>query len=460
LLVNGNAVPDLGNPQDPADNIFREQGKFDLQNVTNQKIISVGNQLNPARVIGLIDFITATVDTPSQIGVSSRFADLEGHWSVAFVEALVSKGFINGFPDGTFQPATPITRAQYAAVITKTFQLPESKQLDRFKDVKSNFWAAKAIASAAENGFLTGFPDGTFRPENNLTKIQALVSIVNGLKLSGGNPNVLMVYRDRAQIPSYATKTATVATQKLLVVNYPQPDQLEPLREITRAEVAALIYQALLAIGQENPLPCSYIVKPETEIPSFTDIVGHWAEPFIRALVSMNLSQGFADGTYQPDQAMTRAQYTALIATAFNPPAKRPSPEFTDIPKDFWAANAIEIAARGGFVGGFSDRTFRPNQKVQRLQIIVSLVNGLGLSATNQKTLTYKDQHKIPEYAQTAVTIATQQKIIVNYPDPNLLAPTREATRAEVAAMVYQALVASQRTKIINSPYIVLQISN
>ena len=460
LIVNGNAVPDLGNPQDPADNIFREQGKFDLQNVTNQKIISVGNQLNPARVIGAIEFITATVDTPSQIGVSSRFADLEGHWSVAFVESLVSKGFINGFPDGTFQPATPITRAQYAAVITKTFQLPESNQLDRFKDVKSNFWAAKAIASAAENGFLSGFPDGTFRPENNLTKIQALVSIVNGLKLSGGNPNILMVYRDRAQIPSYATKTATVATQKLLVVNYPQPDQLEPLREITRAEVAALIYQALVAIGQENPLPCSYIVKPETEIPSFCDIVGHWAEPFIRALVSMNLTQGFADGTYQPDQAMTRAQYTALIATVFNPPAKRPSPEFTDIPKDFWAANAIEIAARGGFVGGFSDRTFRPQQKVQRLQIIVSLVNGLGLSATNQKTLIYKDQHKIPEYAQTAVTIATQQKIIVNYPDPNLLAPTREATRAEVAAMVYQALVASQRTKIINSPYIVLQVGN
>lgn len=460
LLVNGNAVPDLGNPQDPADNIFREQGKFDLQNFTNQKIISVGNQLNPARVMGSIDFITATVNTPSQIGVSSRFADLEGNWSVAFVEALVSKGFISGFPDGTFQPASPITRAQYAAVITKTFQLPESNQLDRFKDVKSNFWAAKAIASAAENGFLTGFPNGTFRPENNLTKIQALVSIVNGLKLSGGNPNILMVYRDRAQIPSYATKTAAVATQNLLVVNYPQPDQLEPLREITRAEVAALIYQALVAIGAENPLSCAYIVKPETEIPSFSDLVGHWAEPFIRALVGMNLIQGFADGTFQPDEVMTRAQYTALIAAAFNPAAKRPSPEFTDIPKDFWAAKAIEVAARGGFVGGFSDRTFRPQQKVQRLQIIVSLVNGLGLSATNQKTIIYKDQNKIPEYAQTAVTIATQQKIIVNYPDPNLLAPTREATRAEVAAMVYQALVASQRTKIINSPYIVLQISN
>ena len=460
LLIAGNAVPDLGSPQDPADNIFREQGKFDLQNVTDQKIISVGNQLSLPQVIGAIDFIAATADTPSQIGVSSRFADLEGHWAAAFVEALVSKDIISGFPDGTFQPATPITRAQYAALMTKTFQLPESNQLDKFKDVKSDFWAAKAIASAGDRGFLKGFPDGTFRPENNLTKIQALVSIVNGLNLSGGNPNVLMVYSDRAQIPSYATSAVTVATQKLLVVNYPQPDQLEPLREITRAEVAVLIYQALVATGQENPLPSAYIVKPETEIPSFSDIVGHWAEPFIRALVSMNLTQGFADGTYQPDQAMSRAQYTALIATAFNPPAKRPSPEFTDIAKDFWAANAIEIAARGGFVGGFSDRTFRPTQNVQRLQVIVSLVNGLGLVASDQKTLTYIDQEKIPEYARTAVTIATQQKIILNYPDPNLLAPTREATRAEVAAMVYQALVTSQRTKVINSPYIVLHISN
>ena len=460
LLINGNAIPDLGSPQDPADNIFREQGKFDLQNVTKQKIISVGNQLNVPQVIGAIDFIAATADTPSQIGVSSRFADLEGHWAAAFVEALVSQDIISGFPDGTFQPATPITRAQYAALITKTFQLPKSNQLDKFKDIKPDFWAAKAIASTADRGFLKGFPDGTFRPGNNITKIQALVSIVNGLNLSGGNPNVLMVYRDRAQIPSYATNATTVATQKLLVVNYPQPDQLEPLREITRAEIAVLIYQALVATGQENPLPSAYIVKPETEIPSFSDIVGHWAEPFIRALVSMNLTQGFADGTYLPDQAMTRAQYTALIAAAFNPPAKRPSPEFTDIAKDFWAANAIEIAARGGFVGGFSDRTFRPTQNVQRLQVIVSLVNGLGLVATDQKTLTYIDQEKIPEYARTAVTIATQQKIIVNYPDPNLLAPTREATRAEVAAMVYQALVTSQRTKVINSPYIVLHISN
>ncbi|HLO88586.1 MAG TPA: S-layer homology domain-containing protein [Nostocaceae cyanobacterium] len=455
LLINGNAYPDLGHPQDPADNIFREQGEFDLQNLTSQKIISVGNLINPTQVKGLVDFLSATAETPSQLGMSSSFADLDGHWATAFVEALVSKGLITGFPDGTFQPATPITRAQYAALIAKTFQLPESK-VNKFKDIKSDFWAASAIASAAENGFVGGYPDGTFRPGQNLTKIQALVSLVNGLKFSGGNPNVLTVYRDRAQIPSYATNAVAVATQKLLVVNYPEPEELEPMREITRAEVAVLIYQALVATGKEQAISSPYIVKPDTDIPSFTDLVGHWAEAFIRALVSMNLTQGFADGSYKPDQVMTRAQYAALISAAFNPTAKREAPEFTDIPPNFWAAAAIQTAAKGGFVSGFSDRTFRPNQNVQRLQVMVSLVNGLGLPPSDDKSLlVYSDRKIIPAYATSAIATATQQKIVVNYPDPKLLAPTREATRAEVAAMVYQALVAINRAKPINSSYVV-----
>ncbi|MBD2293441.1 S-layer homology domain-containing protein [Anabaena sphaerica FACHB-251] len=447
LLINGNAVPDLGKPQDPADNIFRDHKDFDLQNLSSQQVTSVGNQLNPAQVKGVVKFIAATADTPSQV-ISTSFSDLDGHWATAFVEALVNKGFISGFPDGTFQPATPITRAQYAALITKTFQLSASNKLDRFKDVKTDFWAASAIASAADGGFLSGFPDGTFRPGQNLTKVQAIVSIVNGLKFSGSNPNGLNVYSDRAQIPSYAINAVTLATQKLLIINYPQLELLEPLREITRAEVAALIYQALVARGQAEVIPSLYIVKPDTEIPSFSDLVGHWAEPFIRALVSMNLTQGFADGSYQPDKPMTRAQYTALIAAAFNPTPKRPVTEFTDVPGDFWAAKAIQIAASGGFVGGFSDRTFRPHQNVQRIQVIVSLVNGLGLPAANSDLLiAYTDRKSIPEYARTAIATAIQQNIIINYPDPKLLAPTRDATRAEVAAMIYQALVVLKRVK-------------
>ncbi len=152
------------------------------------------NQLSPTQVKGLVEFIAATVDTPSQVGISSSFSNLDGHWAAAFVQVLVNRGFISGFPDGTFQPSTTITSAQSAALITNTFQLPDSNYLNKFKDVRTDFWAAGAIVNAANGGFLGGFPDGTFPPGRNLTKVQAIVYIVNGLKCSGSNPNGLRVY--------------------------------------------------------------------------------------------------------------------------------------------------------------------------------------------------------------------------------------------------------------------------
>jgi parallel beta-helix repeat protein len=456
LLVNGNASPDLGSTQDPAGNIFRDNVEFDVQNATSQKLVSAGNQLNPTQVKGLIELIATIEDMPKQVAVVTSFADMAGHWAVGFVEALVRKGLINGFPDGTFQPEAAITRAQYAAVVAKSFQLTANQERRNFIDIQPDFWAASAINSATEMNFISGYPDGTFRAGQNLTKIQAIVSIVNGLKLNGGNPNVLGIYSDRAQIPSYATNTVAAATQKLLVVNYPQTELLEPLRDITRAEVAALIYQTLVAISKENAIASPYIVNPDVEISSFTDLRGHWAEAFIRGLVSMNLTHGFADGSYQPNKPMTRAQYAALVANAFNPTPKRPAAEFTDVSKGFWGYNAIKIAASGGFVGGFSDRTFRPDQNVQRLQVIVSLVNGLSLPPAHSEVLkVYSDRNTIPESARTAVATATQQKIAINYPEPKQIQPLRQATRGEVAAMVYQALVAIGRISPINSTYIV-----
>ncbi|MEA5557266.1 S-layer homology domain-containing protein [Nodularia spumigena] len=457
MLVNGDAIPDLGNNQDAAGNIFLNNNLYDLHNNTPQPLVSAGNQLNPTQVKGRVDFIAVLEDHPRSIsGSSSIFSDLAGHWTADFVEALVQRGAISGFPDGTFAPDSPINRAQYAAIIAKTFKLQIRNLGSKFTDVNSSFWAASAISQTAEMGFISGFPDRTFRPGQNLTKVQAIVSIVNGLKLTGGNPQVLNVYRDRTQIPSYATNAVAIATQSLLVVNYPQTEQLEPLRDITRGEVATLIYQALVAKSQEKAIASPYIVSPDVNIPGFTDISGHWAEPFIRGLASMNLTHGFADGSYQPDKPMTRAEYAALVAVAFNPAPKRPPFNFTDISPDFWADEALQIASRGGFISGFNDRTFRPAENVQRIQVILSLVNGLTLpTADNNALLTYTDSQTIPNYARQAVVTATQQRIVVNYPNPKQLVPTREATRAEVAAMVYQALVAIQRASRINSTYIV-----
>jgi parallel beta-helix repeat protein len=457
LLLNGNANPDLGSSQDPAGNIFRDNHEYDIQNATSIKIVSAGNFLNPTLVKGLVDFVAITIDNPRELAINSSFPDLNGHWAAPFIEAIYEKGLISGFPDGTFAPEAPITRAQYAAIVSKTFQLPLKNKNRIFTDINSKFWAASAIYQGAGMGFISGFPDGSFRPNQNLTKAQAIVSIVSGLKLKGGNPNILAMYDDRAQIPSYATNTMAIATQKLLVVNYPQTEYLQPLQEISRAEVVALIYQALVALGKQKAIVSPYIVKPDADtMPSFSDLTGHWAEPFIRSLASLDLTTGFADGTYQPDIPMTRAQYAALIVKAFNPTPKHLVNDFLDVSAKSRNYKPIKAAAQAGFVGGFSDGTFRPQENVQRLQIIVSLVNGLSLTAAHGSALqNFTDSQNLAKYAWKAVATATQQRIVVNYPDPKKLEPKREATRAEVAAMVYQALVAIKRISPINSPYII-----
>jgi len=461
LVITGNARPDLGSSQDPAGNILRDNGQVDLQNSTSMTLVSVGNQLNPARVQGQIILGSSLVPAPL-IG-PAQFSDLGGHWGAAFIQGLVTKNLIRGFPDGTFKPEASITRAEYAAIIAKTFDLPRQRGTGTgvFTDVSANFWASTAISQAAAMGFVSGFPDGTFRPQQNLTRVQALVSLVSGLGLHGGNPDLLKFYGDRAQIPSYATEDMATATQRRLVVNYPKPNQLEPMRNITRAEVAALIYQALVATGKAEAIASPYIVNPDPHIASFADIQEHWAGDFIRPLGSLNLITGFADGSFKPDEPLNRAQYAALVVKIFNPTPIRPTIQFIDIPADFWALPMISQAYCSGFLSGFPDQTFHPQQNLRRIELVTSLGTGLSLPNADVNILEiYEDRDTIPAYAKPVVAAATQAGIVVNYPKPTLLQPKQEATRAEAIAFVYQALVRTGRVNAISSPYIVSTLTS
>ncbi|MDF0552964.1 DUF1565 domain-containing protein [Kamptonema sp. UHCC 0994] len=280
LTVTVKSLPDIGTGQDAGGNIWLDNGQFDLQNATSFKILSVGNQLTATRVKGLVDFSGTATPTPSPTPTPTpsptptptpsptptptpggvKFSDISGNWGKDFIERLAAKNIVSGFPDGTFKPNDSLTRAQYAALLAKAFELTPRRAGTNFKDVAADFWGKDAIEKANKGGFVAGFPDGTFRPNQNLTRAEAIVSLVNGLQLTGGNLNAVSVYGDRAQIPSYATDEVATATERKIVVNYPNRNQLSPMREINRAEICALIYQALVAIGRADAINSPYIV--------------------------------------------------------------------------------------------------------------------------------------------------------------------------------------------------------
>ncbi len=169
-------------------------------------------------------------------------------------------GIINGYPDGTFRPDNQLNRAEFAALVVRAFQMTSKRQPTNFKDVESDFWAKSLIETANRAEFLSGYPDLTFRPQQYLTREQAFVAVISGLGLSGGMSSFLSAYEDRGDISNYALEELATATEKGMVVNYPRRDRLEPKRNITRAEVGAIIYQALVFQGEAASINSPYIV--------------------------------------------------------------------------------------------------------------------------------------------------------------------------------------------------------
>lgn len=228
-------------------------------------VLSLSAKTTAFVALGSVAFVGLGLPASAQ---TTDFTDVgSGYWARPFIESLASEQIIAGFPDGTFRPDQPVTRAQFAAIVRNAFDQPLDRTAPRFSDVSSSYWASAAIADAYGQGFLSGYPNGAFQPEQQIPRVQALVALANGLDYSprGSVNEVLGVYRDRGQIPSYGEGPVAAATENKLVVNYPNVDTLQPQRTATRADVAAFIYQALVAQGRMPALQAgqsanSYIV--------------------------------------------------------------------------------------------------------------------------------------------------------------------------------------------------------
>ncbi|MDY6939649.1 MAG: S-layer homology domain-containing protein [Cyanobacteriota bacterium] len=188
------------------------------------------------------------------------FDDIKTHWARPFIENLAVNGIVAGFPDGTFRPDAPVTRAEFAALVSQALRGSYERSPQEFVDVPVDYWAYDAIQSAYEQAFLSGYPDGMFSPNQAIPRVQAIASIAGGMDFVADTLDVLSIYTDAWEIPDYAQPTVAAATQWGLIVNYPRLHRLEPNRPATRGEIAAFIYQA--RFGSDRFIDSPYIVTP------------------------------------------------------------------------------------------------------------------------------------------------------------------------------------------------------
>jgi hypothetical protein len=201
----------------------------------------------------------ATAPGTKQDGATS-LSDISGNWAEPFIRVLTEKGIIAGYKDGTFRPDQPVTRAEFAALIRRAFpDAPEVNSKKTFRDVPPGYWAADAIAKASSIGFLAGDPSGTFRPADNIKRIESLVSLVNGTKLqaNGTVANIDELFSDTPQVPVFGRNALVAAAQRCVAVSVSYPDgrNFNPTGEATRSDVAAFLHQTLVAADRLPKLP-------------------------------------------------------------------------------------------------------------------------------------------------------------------------------------------------------------
>ncbi|QTH40678.1 S-layer homology domain-containing protein [Cohnella sp. LGH] len=184
------------------------------------------------------------------------YHDMEGHWAQEIVNDMGSRMVIEGTGSGTFSPDRDITRAEFAAIVVRGLGLNLDKVTTPFADVAASDWYAGAVKAAHEYGLIDGFEDGRFRPNDKITREQALLIIAKAMAITGlkeklpakSVDTLLKDYADNSSVSGWARSGVADSVQAGIVTGR-NGTTLAPKAYMTRAEVAAIVSRLLKESG-------------------------------------------------------------------------------------------------------------------------------------------------------------------------------------------------------------------
>ena len=191
--------------------------------------------------------------------MSSNFSDLDRHWAKSCILALGDRHIVQGFPDGTFRPDAPLTRAEFTALMFVAFpDAPKVRDAVYFPDVSQTHWAYEAVIWGYERGLFSGYPEGYFYPDLLIPRMQVMAVLVTALHLPmplNLGETLTLYFDDAAEIPNWTRWAIAAAVLDNRLVNYPNVRLFCPTQNATRGELAALL---CLALEMPNAVPLPY----------------------------------------------------------------------------------------------------------------------------------------------------------------------------------------------------------
>lgn len=190
-------------------------------------------------------------------------SDIDGSWAKDVILYGVEKGYISGYNDGTFRPNAPVTRAQFAKMLNNALGVKNSEQ-SQFIDVASSAWYYDEVCKAVSVQYVSGYTDGTFRPEATITRQEA-AAMMSRVVTAPTEQKSSAEFADAARIDAWATSSIDFVYSKGYMKGDTQ-NRFDPQGKLTRAQAAQMIYSVVegetianeaneaIAIDRENVL--------------------------------------------------------------------------------------------------------------------------------------------------------------------------------------------------------------
>lgn len=176
LTVSGSRVTMNGKSYSPVTFVNRKAAELNRTDHFAFLVGYTGGTFGPERNMTRAEVTTMfarllTEQIEADKTYSNNFSDVpKGYWAANYIGYMQQFGIITGYSDGSFRPDAPVTRAEFAAIASRFEKLTEGSK--SFTDVSDTYWAARYINFAATRGWVTGYSDGTFKPENTITRAE------------------------------------------------------------------------------------------------------------------------------------------------------------------------------------------------------------------------------------------------------------------------------------------------
>ncbi|MCZ8537241.1 S-layer homology domain-containing protein [Paenisporosarcina quisquiliarum] len=180
---------------------------------------------------------------------TKTFDDIKNHWAKSQIEKLATRGIINGYTEDLFLPENELTRAEFAVLVARALDLPLTGYQGTFKDVSANKeWAFAAVEAAARAGVINGYVDGTFGPDNQITREEIAVMMVRAVDYK--KPSLLVglnanhTFADQSDVGTFALLNVKQAYALGIVTGF-SGNEFKPKARATRAQAAVMLLRLL-----------------------------------------------------------------------------------------------------------------------------------------------------------------------------------------------------------------------